>query len=55
MIERARIVLCASEGLKGLEIAERVGCSEAEPNMGYAVSRSAAVTAAGSAASDEQQ
>ena len=28
MIERARIVLCASEGLKGLEIAERVGCSE---------------------------
>ncbi len=28
MIERARIVLCASQGLKGLEIAERVGCSE---------------------------
>jgi transposase len=28
MIERARIVLCAAEGLKGLEIAERVGCSE---------------------------
>lgn len=28
MIERARIVLAASEGLKGTEIAERVGCSE---------------------------
>jgi transposase len=28
MIERARIVLCAAEGLKGTEIAERVGCSE---------------------------
>jgi transposase len=28
MVERARIVLCASEGLKGEEIAERVGCSE---------------------------
>ena len=27
MVERARIVLCASEGLKGEEIAERVGCS----------------------------
>ena len=27
MVERARIVLCASEGLKGLEIAERVRCS----------------------------
>lgn len=27
MVERARIVLCASEGLKGAEIAERVGCS----------------------------
>jgi len=28
MVQRARIVLCASEGLKGEEIAERVGCSE---------------------------
>lgn len=28
MIERARIVLCAAEGLKGTDIAERVGCSE---------------------------
>jgi transposase len=28
MIERARIVLCAAQGLKGKEIAERVGCSE---------------------------
>lgn len=28
MIERARIVLAASEGLKGTDIAERVGCSE---------------------------
>ncbi len=28
MIERARIVLCAAEGLKGTQIAERVGCSE---------------------------
>lgn len=27
MVERARIVLCASEGLKGAEIAELVGCS----------------------------
>ncbi len=27
MVERARIVLCAAEGLKGAEIAERVGCS----------------------------
>jgi transposase len=27
MVERARIVLCASEGLKGAQIAERVGCS----------------------------
>jgi len=27
MVERARIVLCASEGLKGTEIAARVGCS----------------------------
>jgi transposase len=27
MVERARIVLCAAEGLKGVEIAERVGCS----------------------------
>ncbi|MGZ8650208.1 MAG: helix-turn-helix domain-containing protein, partial [Solirubrobacteraceae bacterium] len=27
MVERARIVLCASEGLRGEEIAERVGCS----------------------------
>jgi transposase len=27
MVERARIVLCASEGLKGADIAERVGCS----------------------------
>jgi transposase len=27
MVERARIVLCASEGLKGSEIAERMGCS----------------------------
>ena len=41
MIEPAQIVPCASQGLNGLEIAERVGCSEAEPNMGYAVSRSA--------------
>ena len=28
MVERARIVLCASEGLKGEEIARRVGCSK---------------------------
>ncbi|MGI8728729.1 MAG: IS630 family transposase [Solirubrobacteraceae bacterium] len=28
MVQRARIVLCASEGLKGQEIAARVGCSE---------------------------
>ncbi|MHB1571070.1 MAG: IS630 family transposase [Solirubrobacteraceae bacterium] len=28
MVERARIVLAASEGLKGVEICERVGCSE---------------------------
>jgi transposase len=28
MVERARIVLCAGEGLKGKEIARRVGCSE---------------------------
>ena len=28
MVERARIVLAAAEGLKGLEIAGRVGCSE---------------------------
>ncbi len=28
MIERARIVLCAAEGLKGTDIAARVGCSE---------------------------
>jgi len=28
MVERARIVLAAAEGLKGREIAERVGCSE---------------------------
>jgi len=28
LVERARIVLAAAEGLKGLEIAERVGCSE---------------------------
>jgi transposase len=28
MVERARIVLAAAEGLKGVEIAERVGCSE---------------------------
>jgi transposase len=27
MVERARIVLCASEGLKGAEIAQRLGCS----------------------------
>ncbi len=27
MVERARIVLCAAEGLKGEEIAQRVGCS----------------------------
>ncbi len=27
LVERARIVLCASEGLKGEEIARRVGCS----------------------------
>jgi Phage integrase family/Homeodomain-like domain len=27
MVERARIVLCASQGLKGAEIAERVRCS----------------------------
>ena len=26
MVERARIVLAAAEGLKGVEIAERVGC-----------------------------
>jgi transposase len=28
MVERAGIVLAAAEGLKGVEIAERVGCSE---------------------------
>jgi transposase len=28
MVERARIVLAAAEGVKGVEIAERVGCSE---------------------------
>jgi len=28
MVERARIVLCASEGLKGEEIARRTGCSD---------------------------
>ena len=28
LVERARIVLAAAEGLKGLEICERVGCSE---------------------------
>jgi DNA-directed RNA polymerase specialized sigma24 family protein len=28
MVERARIVLCSGEGLKGEEIARRVGCSE---------------------------
>ena len=28
MVERARIVLCASQGLKGEQIAERVGCSK---------------------------
>jgi len=28
MVERARIVLCAGEGLKGLEITELLGCSE---------------------------
>jgi len=28
MVERARIVLCAGEGLKGEEIARRVGCSK---------------------------
>jgi hypothetical protein len=28
MVERARIVLCAAEGLKGEQIAERVGCSK---------------------------
>ena len=28
MVERARIVLAAAEGLKGVEICERVGCSE---------------------------
>ncbi len=28
MVERARIVLAAAEGLKGVEIAERLGCSE---------------------------
>ena len=28
LVERARIVLAAAEGLKGLEIGERVGCSE---------------------------
>jgi len=28
MVQRARIVLCASEGLKGEQIAERVGCSQ---------------------------
>jgi len=28
MVERARIVLCAGEGLKGEQIAERVGCSK---------------------------
>jgi transposase len=28
LVERARIVLCASEGLKGEEIARRVGCSQ---------------------------
>ena len=26
MVERARIVLAAAEGLKGVEVAERVGC-----------------------------
>ncbi len=28
LVERARIVFAAAEGLKGLEIADRVGCSE---------------------------
>jgi len=28
MVQRARTVLCASEGLKGEQIAERVGCSQ---------------------------
>jgi transposase len=28
LVERARIVLAAAEGLKGVEIADRVGCSE---------------------------
>jgi transposase len=28
MVERARIVLAAAEGVKGVEIAERLGCSE---------------------------
>jgi transposase len=28
LVERARIVLAAAEGLKGLEVADRVGCSE---------------------------
>lgn len=28
LVERARIVLCAAEGLKGEEIARRVGCSQ---------------------------
>jgi transposase len=27
MVERARIVLCASEGMTGEQIAEQVGCS----------------------------
>jgi hypothetical protein len=28
MVERARIVLLAADGVPGLKIAERVGCSE---------------------------
>jgi hypothetical protein len=28
MVERARIVLCAAEGLTAAQIAERVGCGE---------------------------
>jgi len=28
MVERARIVLCAAEGLTAVQIAKRVGCSE---------------------------
>jgi DNA-directed RNA polymerase specialized sigma24 family protein len=28
MVERARIVLCAAEGLTAAAIAERVGCGE---------------------------